>query len=61
MSGAGSISDMDQRLLELFIQNVSIAFENAQLHWDVASTQREIVYMLGEAVENTIAGKPETT
>lgn len=51
MSGAGSISDMDQRLLELFIQNVSIAFENAQLHWDVASTQREIVYMLGEAVE----------
>ena len=51
VSGAGSISDMDQRLLELFIQNISIAFENAQLHWDVASTQREIVYMLGEAVE----------
>lgn len=51
MSGVGSISEMDQRLLELFIQNVSIAFENAQLHEDVASTQREIVYLLGEAVE----------
>ncbi|MEP3116254.1 DUF3369 domain-containing protein [Nisaea sp.] len=51
MSGVGTISDVDQRLLELFIQNVSIAFENAQLHEDVASTQREIVYMLGEAVE----------
>lgn len=51
MSGVGSISDVDQHLLELFIQNVSIAFENAQLHEDVASTQREIVYMLGEAVE----------
>jgi len=51
MSGVGSLSAVDQRLLELFIQNVSIAFENAQLHEDVASTQREIVYMLGEAVE----------
>jgi putative nucleotidyltransferase with HDIG domain len=35
----------------MFIQNVAIAFENAQLHEDVADTQREIVYMLGEAVE----------
>tara|TARA_R110002012_G_scaffold111352_8_gene256299 strand:- start:697 stop:2265 length:1569 start_codon:yes stop_codon:yes gene_type:complete len=51
MSGVGTISPVDRRLLELFIQNVSIAFENVQLHEDVASTQREIVYMLGEAVE----------
>ncbi|WP_420403413.1 DUF3369 domain-containing protein [Nisaea sp.] len=51
MSGVGMISPMDRHLLKLFIQNVSIAFENAQLHEDVAETQREIVYMLGEAVE----------
>ncbi|MEQ8332193.1 DUF3369 domain-containing protein [Nisaea sp.] len=51
MTGVGAINPVDMRLLELFIQNVSIAFENAQLHEDVASTQREIVYMLGDAVE----------
>lgn len=51
MSGVGPLNALDQHLMELFIQNVSVAFENAQLHEDVASTQREIVYMLGEAVE----------
>lgn len=51
MSGIGVIDAVDRNLLEMFIQNVSIAFENAQLHEDVADTQREIVYMLGEAVE----------
>ena len=51
MSGVSAISPVDRRLLELFIQNVSIAFENAQLHEDVFSTQREIVYLLGDAVE----------
>ncbi|WP_193183927.1 DUF3369 domain-containing protein [Nisaea sediminum] len=51
MSGIGAIDPVDRHLLEMFIQNVAIAFENAQLHEDVASTQREIVYMLGEAVE----------
>ncbi|UUX51695.1 DUF3369 domain-containing protein [Nisaea acidiphila] len=51
MSGVGTVDPVDRSLLEMFIQNVSIAFENVQLHEDVADTQREIVYMLGEAVE----------
>jgi putative nucleotidyltransferase with HDIG domain len=51
MSGVGVIDPVDRHLLDMFIQNVAIAFENAQLHEDVADTQREIVYMLGEAVE----------
>lgn len=51
MSGVGVVDPVDRGLLEMFIQNVSIAFENVQLHEDVAETQREIVYMLGEAVE----------
>lgn len=51
MSGVGPLSEIDRRLLEMFTQNVSIAFENVQLHEDVAATQREIVYLLGEAVE----------
>ena len=52
LSGLGrQISDMDRSLLELFIRNASIAYQNIELHLDVENTQREIVYMLGEAVE----------
>ena len=51
LTGVDSLSEMDLRLLELFARNVSIAFENLRLHEDLEETQREIVYMLGEAVE----------
>jgi len=57
MSCPGAIDPLDRHLLDLFIRNVSIAFENAQLHEDIAETQREIVCMLGEAVESRA---PET-
>jgi len=45
------ISDLDRSLLEVFQRNVAIAFENVELHHEIEETQREIVYMLGEAVE----------
>ena len=51
MSGLGELSGLDRSLLELFTNNVGIAFENIELHQDIEETQREIVYMLGEAVE----------
>jgi len=38
-------------LLDVFANNVGVAFENIELHQDIEETQREIVYMLGEAVE----------
>jgi len=46
------ISDLDRSLLEVFQRNVAIAFENVELHREIQETQREIVCMLGEAVES---------
>ncbi len=37
--------------MEVFARNISIAYENIDLHSEVEKTQREIVYLLGEAVE----------
>jgi response regulator RpfG family c-di-GMP phosphodiesterase len=45
------LSADDSSLIELFLQNVSIAYENNLLHEEVNATQRDIVYMLGEAIE----------
>lgn len=41
----------DLRLIELFLHNVSIAYENVLLTDEIEGTQRDIVYMLGEAIE----------
>lgn len=38
-------------MIQLFVQNVSIAYENTLLHEEIEGTQRDIVYMLGEAIE----------
>jgi len=51
LSGVGNVSDLDQSLIQLFNRNVSIAFDNIHLQAEIEETQREIVYMLGEAVE----------
>ena len=51
MSGLGELSELDRSLLDVFANNVGVAFENIELHQDIEETQREIVYMLGEAVE----------
>ncbi|WP_337842598.1 DUF3369 domain-containing protein [Rheinheimera sp.] len=45
------ITDTQKRLIELFSQNVQIAYENVQLQNEIEDTQREIVYRLSEAVE----------
>ena len=40
-----------KQLIELFAQNVQIAYENVQLQSELEDTQREIVHRLSEAVE----------
>jgi len=45
------LSNDDSSLIQLFLQNVSIAYENTLLHEEIEGTQRDIVYMLGEAIE----------
>ncbi len=51
LSGVSNVSDLDRDLIELFNRNVAIAFDNIHLHAEIEETQREIVYVLGEAVE----------
>ncbi|MDX3773844.1 DUF3369 domain-containing protein [Chromatiaceae bacterium AAb-1] len=46
------MTDNQKRLVELFAQNVQIAYENVQLRHEIEDTQREIVYRLSEAVEH---------
>ncbi len=45
------LKDEDSKLIELFLHNVSIAYENVLLRDDIEGTQRDMVYMLGEAIE----------
>lgn len=40
-----------KQLLELYAQSVSITFENLSLHNNLQETQKELVYLLGGAVE----------
>lgn len=51
LDSVDSIAPMESDLIQLFMRNVSIAFENINLHSDLEETQREIVCLLGEAVE----------
>lgn len=45
------MSQDDSDLIKLFLYNVSIAYENALLKDEIEGTQRDMVYMLGEAIE----------
>ncbi len=46
-----ALSDDDADLVKLFLQNVAIAYENILLKDEIEGTQRDMVYMLGEAIE----------
>lgn len=45
------VSDVDVDLLEVYSQNVAIAFENLSLSLKMDETQKETIYLLGELVE----------
>ena len=45
------LTRVDRRLVEIFAQNVQIAFDNVLLNKDIEDTQREIVERLGQAME----------
>ena len=42
---------MGKQFLELYTQSVAITFENINLHNNLQDAQKELVYLLGEAVE----------
>jgi response regulator RpfG family c-di-GMP phosphodiesterase len=45
------LNEDDLNLVQLFLHNVSIAYENALLRDEIEGTQRDMVYMLGESIE----------
>ena len=45
------LSNNDIKLIELFLHNVSIAYENVILRDEIEGTQRDMLYMLGESIE----------
>lgn len=51
IEGARLIGELERRMLEIFSNNVAIAFDNIYLNEEIVETQKNIVYMLGEAVE----------
>jgi response regulator RpfG family c-di-GMP phosphodiesterase len=49
--GFSSISEQDIVLLNLFASNTQTVFDNEELRHELEEGQREIVYLLGEAIE----------
>lgn len=47
-----SLSTLDQNLLDIFLSNVSVAFDNLFLNKELINTQKEIVEKLGEVIES---------
>lgn len=50
--GLNLLDPIQQKLLDIYSRNVLVAFENLCLKAEGEESQREIVYMLGEAVES---------
>ncbi|GAA3941388.1 DUF3369 domain-containing protein [Litoribacillus peritrichatus] len=51
VSNVHYLTELDHKLLEIFSNSVAIAYENLILRDEIEDTQRELVYLLGEAVE----------
>jgi response regulator RpfG family c-di-GMP phosphodiesterase len=52
LKGLEPKSPIERHLLEVFCQNALSAFENLSLRTELAESQREIVYILGDAIEH---------
>jgi response regulator RpfG family c-di-GMP phosphodiesterase len=49
--GVDNLSNLEQDLIELFMRNISVCFENIHLNNELDESQKEIIYLLGSAVE----------
>ena len=52
LEGFQTLSETDKQLVQIFGQNIGVAFDNQCMFEEVELTQREMVYRLSEAVEN---------
>ena len=54
------LTDIDKHLVEIFSQNVQIAFDNVLLNKDIEDTQREIIERLADAMETSFGSQNHT-
>lgn len=47
----GKLSESQQEFLEIYCINVSLVYENLLINEEISDTQKEILYLLGDAVE----------
>jgi len=52
LSDCGPLTPVILKLLELYCANVAVAYENLLLHEEIEDSQRELILILGEAVEH---------
>ncbi len=45
------LNDLDRQVLDIYAANVAVSYENLLLRDEIIDTQRELAYLLGEAVE----------
>lgn len=46
-----SLNDSDLQLIEIFLHNVCVAYENVILQNEIEGTQRDMIFTLGESIE----------
>jgi len=52
LQGVDEISEIDQKLLQIFCSGVAIAFDNILLTQEITDTQAELIMRLGDVVES---------
>ncbi|XLZ68057.1 HD domain-containing phosphohydrolase [Massilia sp. SR12] len=52
LKGVDDISEIDQKLLQIFCSGVAIAFDNILLTQEITDTQAELIMRLGDVVES---------
>jgi response regulator RpfG family c-di-GMP phosphodiesterase len=51
IDGHKKLGDLEQKLLDIFCANISVAFENVELNDEILDTQKEIIFTLGSTTE----------
>lgn len=51
IDGQLQLGELEQKLLDIFCANISVAFENVELNDEILDTQKEIIFTLGSTTE----------
>lgn len=52
LKGCKNLTEMDKGLIRIFSTNISVALENLDLNREIIETQKEVIMILGEVIEN---------